>query len=168
MISWLNICWCTGLPNTLHYMSFSGRFYPKGLTVDQTKQETYPLEQGLAQGPNSCADIIVAKPGIEPPTKSSSLTSMLQAALHKVLSILDVCFLQFFIIFKFPFILTIYISCTCSWSLYCVCNQSSMSQEAGGGFLKWTKFRTGSKIKTTQRVTSQSTNRIPGMDGGWN
>ena len=54
----------------LHNMSFSSRFYPKRLTVEYTKQETYLLEQcgikGLAQGPNSCADLIVATPGIEP------------------------------------------------------------------------------------------------------
>ena len=44
----------------------------KQLTVDLTKQETYPVEQcgvkGLAQEPNSCADLIVVTPGIEPPT----------------------------------------------------------------------------------------------------
>ena len=38
------------------------------LTVDETKQETYPLEQcgvkGLAQGPNSCGDLIMATPAI--------------------------------------------------------------------------------------------------------
>ena len=66
-------------------MSFSGRFYPKQLTVDQTKQETFPLEQcgvkGLAQGPNSSADLTVARPGIEPPTSESrSLTTTIQAA----------------------------------------------------------------------------------------
>ena len=47
-------------------------FYPKRLAVDLTKQETYPLEQygvkGLAHGPNSCVDLIVASPGIKPPT----------------------------------------------------------------------------------------------------
>ena len=37
----------------------------------QTKQETSWSNvgvKGLAQGPNSCADLIVATPGIEPPT----------------------------------------------------------------------------------------------------
>ena len=57
---------------TLHYMSFSWHFYPKQLTVDWTKQETYPLEQcgvkDIAQGPESWADLIVATPGIGLPT----------------------------------------------------------------------------------------------------
>ena len=58
--------YCDGYITQPYYvMSFSWRFYPK------TKQETLPLEQcgikGLAQGPNSCADFIMATPGIEPP-----------------------------------------------------------------------------------------------------
>ena len=43
---------------TLHYMSFSRHFYPKRLTVDLTKQETFPPWsnvglRALSQGPNS-------------------------------------------------------------------------------------------------------------------
>ena len=47
-------------------------FIQRDLQLIRLSRRHTPLEQcgvkGLAQGPNSCADLIVATPGIEPPT----------------------------------------------------------------------------------------------------
>ena len=47
-------------------------FIQSDLQLSRLSRRHSPLEQcgvkGLAQGPNNCADLIVAAPGLEPPT----------------------------------------------------------------------------------------------------
>ena len=59
---------------TLHYLSchLADAFIQSDLQLVRLSRRHTPLEQcgvkGLAQGPNSCADLNVATPGIKPPT----------------------------------------------------------------------------------------------------
>ena len=57
------------MPRSNNNLLFSWRFYPKRLTVNLTKQGKMDQcsVQGLAELPNSCVDLIVAKLGFEPP-----------------------------------------------------------------------------------------------------
>ena len=58
----------------LHYITchLADALIQSDLQLLRLSRRHFPLEQcgvkGLAQGPNSCADLIVAAPGIEPPT----------------------------------------------------------------------------------------------------
>ena len=57
---------------TLHYSYLADIFIQRDLQLITLSRARSPLEQcgvkGLAQTPNSCADLIVATPGLEPPT----------------------------------------------------------------------------------------------------
>ena len=72
-----------GVYITLHYITchLADAFIQSDLQLIRLSRRHSPLEQcgvkGLAQGPNSCADLIVATPC---GSKSSSLTTTLQAA----------------------------------------------------------------------------------------
>ena len=65
---------CNIQKTTLHYITchLADVFIQSDLQLIRLSRRHTPLEQcgvkGLAQGPNSCADLIVATPGIEPPT----------------------------------------------------------------------------------------------------
>ena len=58
----------------LHYITchLADVFIQSNLQLIRLNRRHTPLEQcgvkGLAQGPNSCTDLIVATPGLEPPT----------------------------------------------------------------------------------------------------
>ena len=60
--------------HTRHYITchLADAFIQSDLQLIRLSRRHTPLEQcgvkGLAQGPNSCADLIVATTGIEPPT----------------------------------------------------------------------------------------------------
>ena len=65
---YLNTAWVQ------HYITchLADSFIQSDLQLIRLSRRHSPLEQcgakGLAQGPNSCADLIMATPGIEPPT----------------------------------------------------------------------------------------------------
>ena len=66
----------------MSYMTchLANTFIQSNLQLIQLSRSHFPLEQcgvkGLAQGSNSCADLIMATPGIEPPTLRVQVKSL--------------------------------------------------------------------------------------------